>query len=83
MQDCGDGKKDPAACLPARLPARLPACCLCDFPPCCPYTDQHRTPCPVRNARQVEGGGIVVMLLKNMDSLKQLYTLTMVPFVAS
>jgi N-acetyltransferase 10 len=32
-----------------------------------------------RTIETVEGGGLVVLLLKTMSSLKQLYTMTMVP----
>jgi len=31
-----------------------------------------------RTIETVEGGGLIVLLLQNMHSLKQLYTLTMV-----
>jgi tRNA(Met) C34 N-acetyltransferase TmcA len=34
-----------------------------------------------RTIETVEGGGIVVLLLKTMSSLKQLYTMAMVSFV--
>lgn len=33
-----------------------------------------------RTVETVEGGGIVVILLRTMNSLKQLYTMTMVSF---
>lgn len=32
-----------------------------------------------RTIETVEGGGLVILLLKTMTSLKQLYTMTMVP----
>ena len=35
-----------------------------------------------RTIETVEGGGIVVLLLKTMTSLKQLYTMTMVKLIA-
>jgi len=34
-----------------------------------------------RTIETVEGGGAVVILLKSMESLKQLYTMTMVSYV--
>lgn len=35
-----------------------------------------------RTIETVEGGGIIVLLLKTMKSLRQLYTMTMVRLVA-
>ncbi len=36
-----------------------------------------------RTIETVEGGGVVVLLLKSMTSLKQLYTMTMVQVAVS
>ena len=36
-----------------------------------------------RTVETVEGGGIVVVLLRSMNSLKQLYTMTMVKFYST